>query len=391
MTAPSIRDFDFTGKKVLVRCDFNVPLEDGRITDDRRISEAIPTIDYLLKHGAAVILCSHLGRPKGGPTPEFSLKPVANQLSSLLYKNVVLLPDCVGSEVGAACSTLKAGEVVLLENVRFHAEEEKNDPAFAQQLASLADFYVNDAFGTAHRAHASTAGVADYLPSAAGFLIDKEIEFLGKAVNNPKRPLVAVMGGSKVHDKIALIDNMLPKVDRLLIGGGMVFTFLKALGHEIGKSMLDAESVDYAAGLLRDNPTKILLPTDVVVAPEFKPDSPPTTVSVDQIPADQIGLDIGPHSAGMFTSVILEAGTVIWNGPMGVFEMDAFANGTKAVAFAMAESTGLTIVGGGDSAAAVEKFGYADSMSHVSTGGGASLEFLEGKELPGIAALGKRN
>lgn len=391
MATPSIRDFDFTGKKVLVRCDFNVPLEDGKITDDRRISEAVPTIDYLLKHGAAVILCSHLGRPKGGATPEFSLRPVANQLSSLLYKDVALLPDCIGPEVTEACKALKAGDVVLLENVRFHPEEEKNDPEFAKQLASLADFYVNDAFGTAHRAHASTAGVADYLPSAAGFLIDKEIEFLGKAVNNPARPLVAVMGGSKVHDKIALIDNMLPKVDRLLIGGGMVFTFLKAQGYEIGKSLLDAESVEYAAGLLRDNPAKIMLPTDIVVAAEFKPDSPATTVNVDKMPADQIGLDIGPHSAGLFTTVILEAGTVIWNGPMGVFEMDAFANGTKAVAFAMAESTGLTIVGGGDSAAAVEKFGYAESMSHVSTGGGASLEFLEGKELPGIAALGKMN
>ena len=391
MATPSIRDFDFTGKKVLVRCDFNVPLEDGKITDDRRISEAVPTIDYLLKNGAAVILCSHLGRPKGGPTPEFSLRPVANQLSSLLYKNVNLLPDCIGPEVTEACKNLKASDIVLLENVRFHAEEEKNDPAFAKQLASIADFYVNDAFGTAHRAHASTAGVADYLPSAAGFLIDKEIEFLGKAVNNPARPLVAVMGGSKVHDKIALIDNMLPKVDRLLIGGGMVFTFLKAQGFEIGKSLLDAESVEYAAGLLRDNPTKIMLPTDIVVAAEFKPDSPATIVNVDKMPADQIGLDIGPHSAGLFTTVILEAGTVIWNGPMGVFEMDAFANGTKAVAFAMAESTGLTIVGGGDSAAAVEKFGYADSVSHVSTGGGASLEFLEGKELPGIAALGKMN
>ncbi len=391
MATPSIRDFDFTGKKVLVRCDFNVPLEDGKITDDRRISEAVPTIDYLLKHGAAVILCSHLGRPKGGLSPEFSLRPVANQLSSLLYKNVVLLPDCVGPEVSAACAALKAGDVVLLENVRFHPEEEKNDPEFAKQLASLADFYVNDAFGTAHRAHASTAGVADYLPSAAGFLIDKEIEFLDKAVNNPRRPLIAVMGGSKVHDKIALIDNMLPKVDQLLIGGGMVFTFLKAQGFEIGKSLLDAESVDYAAGLLRENPTKIVLPTDVVVAAEFKPDSVATTVSANAMPADQIGLDIGPESAGRFSAIILDAGTVIWNGPMGVFEMDAFANGTKAVAKAMADSSALTIVGGGDSAAAVEKFGYADDMSHVSTGGGASLEFLEGKELPGIAALGKRN
>lgn len=391
MATPSIRDFDFTGKKVLVRCDFNVPLEDGKITDDRRISEAVPTIDYLLNHGAAVILCSHLGRPKGGPSPEFSLKPVANQLASLLYRNVRLLPDCVGEEVRDTCAALQPGEVVLLENVRFHPEEEKNDPAFAQELASLADFYVNDAFGTAHRAHASTAGVADYLPSAAGFLIDKEIEYLGKAVNDPKRPLVAVMGGSKVHDKIALIDNMLPKVDRLLIGGGMVFTFLKAQGKEIGKSLLDSESVEYAAGLLRDNPDKILLPTDVVVAPEFKADAPATVVSVDSIPSDQLGLDIGPDSAEAFGKVIAEAGTVIWNGPMGVFEMDAFANGTKAVAKAMAESSALTIVGGGDSAAAVEKFGYADAMSHVSTGGGASLEFLEGKVLPGIAALGKKN
>lgn len=391
MTAPSIRDFDFSGKKVLVRCDFNVPLENGQITDDRRISEAIPTIQFLVEKGAAVILCSHLGRPKGGPAPEFSLKPVATRLSSLLYKEVKLLPDCVGAEVEAACSDLKPGDVVLLENVRFHSEEEKNDPAFAQQLAKLADFYVNDAFGTAHRAHASTAGVADYLPSAAGFLIDKEIEFLGKAVNDPKRPLVAVMGGSKVHDKIALIDNMLPKVDHLLIGGGMVFTFLKAQGKEIGKSLLDAESVEYAAGLLKENPTKIVLPTDVVVAPEFKADAPATTVTTDNIPSDQLGLDIGPDSATAFAKVIAEAGTVIWNGPMGVFEMDAFANGTKAVAKAMADSQALTIVGGGDSAAAVEKFGYADNMSHVSTGGGASLEFLEGKQLPGIAALGKMN
>jgi 3-phosphoglycerate kinase len=391
MATPSIRDFDFTGKKVLVRCDFNVPLENGKITDDRRISEAIPTIQFLLEHGAALILCSHLGRPKGGPTPEFSLRPVANQLSSLLYKNVVLLPDCVGAEVSAACAALKPGDIVLLENVRFHPEEEKNDPAFAQQLASLADFYVNDAFGTAHRAHASTAGVADYLPSAAGFLIDKEIKYLGEAIHDPQRPLVAVMGGSKVHDKIALIDNMLPKVDHLLIGGGMVFTFIKAQGFEIGKSLLDAESVEYAATLLKNNPTKIVLPSDIVVATEFKSDSRATTVKANEMPADQIGLDIGPDSSSAFAKIILDAGTVIWNGPMGVFEMDAFANGTKAIAKAMAESKGLTIVGGGDSAAAVDKFGYSDSMSHVSTGGGASLEFLEGKILPGIAALGRMN
>lgn len=389
MGAPSIRDVDVSRKKVLVRCDFNVPVENGEITDDRRITEAVPTIAHLLSNGASVILCSHMGRPKGGPTPEFSLAIVAKRLSSLLYKNVDLLPDCVGPEVEVRCKSLQPGEVVLLENVRFHAEEEKNDPVFAKQLAGLADFYVNDAFGTAHRAHASTAGVADYLPSAAGFLIDKEIKYLGEAVHDPKRPLVAVMGGSKVHDKIALIDNLLPKVDQLLIGGGMVFTFLRAKGYEIGKSLLDAESVGYADDLLKEFPTKILLPTDVVVATEFKAESPATKVSADAIPSDQMGLDIGPDSAAAFREAILKAGTVIWNGPMGVFEFDAFANGTKEVAKAMADSNAVTIVGGGDSAAAVEKFGYADDMTHVSTGGGASLEFLEGKELPGIAALGK--
>lgn len=389
MGAPSIRDVDVSGKRVLVRCDFNVPVENGEITDDRRITEAVPTIAHLLSHGASVILCSHMGRPKGGPSPEFSLAIVAKRLSSLLYKNVDLLADCVGPEVEARCKSLQPGEVVLLENVRFHAEEEKNDAAFAKQLAGLADFYVNDAFGTAHRAHASTAGVADYLPSAAGFLIDKEIKYLGEAVHDPKRPLVAVMGGSKVHDKIALIDNLLPKVDKLLVGGGMVFTFLKAQGHEIGKSLLDAESVEYAGDLLKEFPDKILLPTDVVVASEFKAESPASTVQADKIPADEMGLDIGPTSAQAFREAIVKAGTVIWNGPMGVFEFDAFANGTKEVAKAMADSDAVTIVGGGDSAAAVEKFGYADDMTHVSTGGGASLEFLEGKELPGIAALGK--
>lgn len=375
-------------RRVLVRCDFNVPLENGEITDDRRITEALPTIKYLLENGAAVILCSHMGRPKG-VTPEFSLKPVATRLSELLDQEVPLLPDCVGPEVEAACKALKPGQVVLLENVRFHPEEEKNDPAFARQLANLADVYVNDAFGTAHRAHASTAGVADYLPSAAGFLIGKEIEFLGKAVNNPERPFVAIMGGSKVKDKIALIDNLLPKVDTLIIGGGMAYTFLKAQGLEIGKSLLDETSIDYAAQLLRDNPEKLLIPTDFIVAPEFAPDSPATTVQANGIPADQMGLDIGPDSRATFAKIIERAGTVLWNGPVGVFEMDAFAEGTKAVAAAMAKCKGLTIVGGGDSAAAVEKFGFADDMSHVSTGGGASLEFLEGKELPGIAALGK--
>ncbi|HLO99144.1 MAG TPA: phosphoglycerate kinase [Fimbriimonas sp.] len=389
MATPSIRDIDLSGKKVLVRCDFNVPIENGAITDDRRITEAVPTIGHLLSSGAAVILCSHMGRPKGGPSPEFSLGIVAKALAPLLYKNVELLPDCVGPEVESRCASLQPGEVVLLENVRFHAEEEKNDPAFAKQMASLADFYVNDAFGTAHRAHASTAGVADYLPSAAGFLIEKEIKYLGEAIHDPKRPLIAVMGGSKVHDKIALIDNLLPKVDQLLIGGGMVFTFLKAKGFEVGKSLLDAESIEYAGSLLQQFPEKLLLPTDVVVSPEFKAEGPATTVSADGIPSDQMGLDIGPDSSQAFREAILAAGTVIWNGPMGVFEFDLFANGTKTVAKAMADSDAVTIVGGGDSAAAVEKFGYADDMTHVSTGGGASLEFLEGKELPGISALGK--
>jgi phosphoglycerate kinase len=384
----SLKSLSVSNKRVLVRCDFNVPLENGEITDDRRITEALPTINYLLENGAAVILCSHMGRPKG-VTPEFSLKPVAMRLAELLKQDVQLLPDCLGPEVEATCNSLKPGQVVLLENVRFHPEEEKNDPAFARQLASLADVYVNDAFGTAHRAHASTAGVADYLPSAAGFLIGKEIEFLGKAVNNPDRPFVAIMGGSKVKDKIALIDNLLPKVDTLIIGGGMAYTFLKAQGKEIGKSLLDEASIEYAGQLLRDNPEKLLIPTDFIIAPEFSPTSPATTVQADGIPADQMGLDIGPDSRATFSKIIEAAGTVLWNGPVGVFEMDAFAEGTKAIAQAMANCKGLTIVGGGDSAAAVEKFGFADDMSHVSTGGGASLEFLEGKELPGIAALGK--
>ncbi len=380
--------WSLSAKSVLVRCDFNVPLENGEITDDRRITEALPTIRELLAKGASVILCSHLGRPKG-VTPEFSLKPVATRLSELLQQDVPLLPDCVGPEVEATCKALKPGEVVLLENVRFHPEEEKNDPDFARQLANLADFYVNDAFGTAHRAHASTAGVADYLPSAAGHLIAKEIEFLGKAVSNPQRPFVAIMGGSKVKDKIALIDNLLPKVDKLIVGGGMTYTFLKAQGLEIGKSLLDETSIDYCAKLLAEHSEKLVLPTDLVVAPEFSPTAPATVVAAGQIPADQMGLDVGPDSRESFKTIIETAGTVLWNGPVGVFEMDAFAEGTKAVAAAMANCKGLTIVGGGDSAAAVEKFGYADDMSHVSTGGGASLEFLEGKKLPGIAALGK--
>ena len=386
----TVRDVDPNGKRTLVRCDFNVPLENGAITDDRRIVEALPTIRYLIEHGAIAILASHLGRPKG-VSPEFSLKPVAERLSQLLGKPVPLLPDCIGPDVKTAIDAAKPGDVMLLENVRFHPEEEKNDPEFAKQLAANADLFVNDAFGTAHRAHASTEGVAHLLPAVAGFLIEKEIKYLSEAVESPKRPFVAIMGGSKVKDKIALIDNLLPKVDRLLIGGGMAFTFLKAQGKEIGKSLLDAGSIDYSRELLERSGQKIVLPTDVVATAELKPDAQTEICSVDSIPADKLGADIGPETSANFASIIESAGTVLWNGPAGVFEMAPFEAGTRAIGEAMANCSGLTIVGGGDSAAAADKFGFSDRMSHVSTGGGASLEFLEGKTLPGIAALADKD
>ncbi|MBS1719312.1 MAG: phosphoglycerate kinase [Armatimonadetes bacterium] len=382
----TVRDADVRNKRVLVRCDFNVPLEGGAITDNRRIVEALPTIKLLLEQGATVILCSHLGRPKG-VTPELTLAPVAEELTQLLGRRVQLLPDCVGAAVAAAVNEAAPGSVLLLENLRFHAEEEKNDPVFVEQLASLADVYVNDAFGTAHRAHASTEGVAHLLPAYAGLLIEKEIEYLGNALDEPRRPFVAILGGAKVKDKIAVIESLLPKVDHLIIGGGMAFTFLKAKGYEIGKSLVDETNVEFAATVLRDHSNKVHLPTDVVVAPEFNADSPATIVSVSQIPSDQMGLDIGPATSAAFSTLIETAGTVVWNGPMGVFEMKAFEKGTRAVADALATSEAVTIVGGGDSAAAVEHFGVAEKMTHVSTGGGASLEFLEGKELPGISAL----
>ena len=382
----TVADLDARGKRVLVRCDFNVPLENGQITDDRRIEESLPTIQLLLDQNAVLILCSHLGRPKG-VTPELSLAPVAKRLTEFLQRPVTLLPDSVGESVHSAVMSAEPGSVFLLENLRFHAEEEGNDPEFAQQLASLADAYVNDAFGTAHRAHASTAGVAAYLPAYAGKLIEKELENLGVILTDPTRPFVAIMGGSKVKDKIALIDNLLPKVDKLIIGGGMTYTFLKAQGYEIGKSILDASSIDYARELLASYPDRIVLPVDVIVADKFAPDAATQTVSVTAIPAEWEGLDVGPESRTIFADVIVGAGSVLWNGPVGVFEFEAFSGGTRAVAEAMAKSGGHTIVGGGDSAAAVEKFGLADQMNHVSTGGGASLEFLEGKELPGIAAL----
>lgn len=383
----TIRDFDWNGKKALVRCDFNVPLENGEITDDRRITEALPTISYLIENGASVILCSHLGRPKG-VTPEFSLAPVAKRLSELLSRDVPLLPDCVGDEVSAKCVTLAAGDVVLLENVRFHPEEEKNDPEFAKSLASLADAYVNDAFGTAHRAHASTEGVAHILPAVAGLLIEKEIEYLGNALDNPKRPFIAILGGAKVKDKIAVIQSLLPKVDALIVGGGMAYTFYKAAGHEIGNSLLDESNLEFAKETL-SNP-KLNLPVDCVITSELTETAETSVVTIDSIPSDKMGADIGPDSNAKFRDIILGAGTVVWNGPMGVFEMEPFAAGTRGVAQALADSSAVTIVGGGDSAAAIEQMGFADQVSHVSTGGGASLEFLEGKELPGISALQDR-
>ena len=382
----TVRDRSWSGVRTLVRCDFNVPLENGVITDDRRITEALPTIRHLIEQGASVILCSHLGRPKG-VTPEFSLAPVAARLTELLGMPVPLLPDCVGAEVEAACGALQPGQVALLENVRFHAEEEKNDPAFAAALASLAQAYVNDAFGTAHRAHASTEGVAHRLPAVAGFLIEKELEYLGNALDEPARPFVAILGGAKVKDKIAVIDSLLPKVDHLIIGGGMAFTFIKAAGGQIGGSLVDETNLVYASDLLKKHSEKLLLPTDVVIASEFSATVPTSVVPAGEIPDGMLGLDIGPESIARFGEVIRAAHTIVWIGPMGVFEFEPFAAGTRGVAQALADAHGTTIVGGGDSAAAIEKFGFSDDVSHVSTGGGASLEFLEGKVLPGIAAL----
>ncbi len=395
MNKKTIEDIDVKGKRVLVRVDFNVPQDEtGKITDDRRIRAALPTIQYLINQGAKVILASHLGRPKGKPEDreKFTLKPVAERLSELLGKPVPLAPDCVGPEVEKMVQAMKDGDVLLLENVRFHPEEEKNDPEFAKQLASLAEVYVNDAFGTAHRAHASTEGVTRYLPGVAGYLMQKEIEYLGGALANPKRPFIAVLGGAKVKDKIPVIENLVGKVDKLIIGGGMAYTFLKAQGREIGQSLLDADSLDFCREMLAKAGDKILLPVDVVVADgnpfEKGPDAVQTkVVPVDAIPADWQGVDIGPETQKRFAEAVKGAGTVVWNGPMGIFEFEKFAVGTRAMAQALADSGAVTIVGGGDSAAAVEQLGFADKMTHISTGGGASLEFLEGKVLPGVAAL----
>lgn len=392
MAKKTILDVDVTGKKVLVRVDFNVPLtEDGDVADDKRIVAALPTIQYLLDHKAKVILCSHLGRPKGKVDPKYSLAPVGKRLSELLPDvRIWMADDVIGESAKTAIADMKEGEIVLLENVRFHAEEEKNDPAFAKELASLAELYVSDAFGTVHRAHASTAGVAAYLPAVAGFLIGKELGVMGKALDDPERPFVAILGGAKVADKIGVITNLLDKCDSLIIGGGMAYTFIKSEGYEIGSSLLDADSLDLAKELMakaKEKGVQMLLPVDTVVAKEFKADAEHKTVDIDKIPGDWMGLDIGPKSIALFRDVILKAMTVVWNGPMGVFEMPAFAEGTKEIAAACADCKGTTIIGGGDSASAVKKLGYADKMTHISTGGGASLEFLEGKVLPGVAVL----
>lgn len=388
----TIEDIDVKGKKVLARCDFNVPLKDGEITNDKRIVAALPTIKYLMDHGAKVILCSHLGRPKGEYKPEFSLAPVAKRLSEYLGVEVKLAEDAevVGPNAKAMAAELKDGEVMLLENVRYRAEETKNEENFSKELASLADIFVNDAFGTAHRAHCSTTGVASYLPAVCGYLIQKEIKFMGGALANPKRPLVAILGGAKVSDKIGVIENLIDKCDTIIIGGGMAYTFMKYLGHNIGTSLLEADWVEKAGEMMKkaeDKGVKFLIPVDNKVGKEYDENTEAKVVSSDDIPDGWMGLDIGPETQEVFADAIKGAGTVIWNGPMGVSEWDNFAAGTISVAKAVADSGAISIIGGGDSVAAVTKLGFADKMSHISTGGGASLEFLEGKDLPGICAL----
>ncbi|MDR7866492.1 MAG: phosphoglycerate kinase [Sporomusaceae bacterium] len=390
MNKKTIRDIDFAGKKVLVRVDYNVPMDGGSITDDTRIRATLPTLRHLLAKGAAVILASHLGRPKGGPAAEFSLAPVAKRLSDLLGIEVLFAADCVGAAAEGPAKALKPGQVLMLENLRFHKEEEKNDPEFARQLAALADTYVNDAFGVSHRAHASVEGITKYLPAAAGFLLEKEIDFLSRAVGKPPHPYVAIIGGAKVSDKIGVIANLLTKVDTLIIGGGMANTFLAAQGFSTGKSLVEEDKIELAGSLIKEaakRGVKLLLPADVTVADRFAADAAAKTVSADAIPADWMALDIGPVSAAAFAAALAGAKLIVWNGPMGVFEMDAFAKGTVAVAAAVATSGAVSVVGGGDSVAAIEKAGLQDKISHISTGGGASLEFLEGKVLPGVAAL----
>ena len=391
MNKKTVKDIDLKGKRVFVRCDFNVPMDENQnITDNTRIVAALPTIKYLLEQNCKIILASHLGRPKGEFKPEFSLKPVAKELSKLLNKEVIMAKDVIGEETIQKALKLKEGEIMLLENVRFHKEETDNDPEFAKKLASMAEVFVNDAFGTAHRAHASTTGIADYLPAVSGFLIEKELKFLGNAVNNPERPFVAILGGAKVSDKIGVIDSLLEKVDTLMIGGGMAYTFFKAQGYEVGNSICEVDKLDLAKSAMekaKEKGVKLLLPVDTKVGKEFKEDTESKIVKWTEIPADWEGFDIGPETIKMFTDELKTAKTVVWNGPLGLFEFDQFAIGTNAIAKALAELDATTIIGGGDSAAAVKKAGLEDKMTHISTGGGASLEFLEGKKLPGIECL----
>lgn len=391
MSKKTVRDIDLKGKKVFVRCDFNVPMDENQnITDNRRIVAALPTIKYLIEQNCRIILASHLGRPKGEVKPEFSLAPVAKELSKLLGQEVLMAKDVIGESAKSLAANLQEGQVMLLENVRFHREETDNDPEFAKQLASMAEVFVNDAFGTAHRAHASTEGISHYLPSVSGFLIEKELRFLGDALNNPERPFVAILGGAKVSDKIGVIDSLLEKVDTLMIGGGMAYTFFKAQGYEVGNSLCEPDKCELALNLMKkaeEKGVKFLLPVDTRVGKEFKPDTESKTVAWTEIPEGWEGFDIGEKTIEMFKNELKAAKTVVWNGPLGLFEFDQFAIGTNEIAHALAELDATTIIGGGDSAAAVEKAGLADKMTHISTGGGASLEFLEGKKLPGIECL----
>ncbi|CDE25273.1 phosphoglycerate kinase [Clostridium sp. CAG:440] len=391
MSKKTVRDIDLKDKKVLVRCDFNVPMDENKkITDNTRIVAAIPTIKYLLENNCAIILCSHLGRPKGEFKPEYSLAPVAEELSKLLGKEVIMAKDVIGEDAKQKAANLKQGQIMLLENVRFHKEETDNSPEFAKELASMAQIYVNDAFGTAHRAHSSTAGVAAYLPAVSGFLIEKELKFLGNAINNPQRPFVAILGGAKVSDKIGVIDSLLDKVDTLMIGGGMAYTFFKAQGYEVGNSICELDKLDLAKQAMekaKEKGVKLMLPVDTKIGKEFKPDTESKTVAWTEIPEGWEGFDIGEKTIKMFVDELQTAKTVVWNGPLGLFEFDQFAIGTNEIAKALSKIDATTIIGGGDSAAAVEKAGLADKMTHISTGGGASLEFLEGKKLPGIECL----
>ena len=391
MNKKTVKDIDLKGKKVFVRCDFNVPMDENQnITDNARIVGALPTIKYLLEQNCKIILASHLGRPKGEFKPEFSLAPVAKELSKLLGQEVIMAKDVIGEDAMTKAANLKEGEILLLENVRFHKEETDNDPEFCKKLASMAEVYVNDAFGTAHRAHASTTGIASYLPSVSGFLIEKELQFLGNAVNNPERPFVAILGGAKVSDKIGVIDSLLEKVDTLMIGGGMAYTFFKAQGYEVGNSICEMDKLDLAKEAMEkaeQKGVKLMLPVDTKIGKEFKADTESKIVSYTEIPADWEGFDIGPETIKMFEEELRKAKTVVWNGPLGLFEFDQFAIGTNAIAKVLSEIDATTIIGGGDSAAAVKKAGLEDKMTHISTGGGASLEFLEGKKLPGIEAL----